>query len=243
MSKEEAGVIPKRVQDEDHKTGADFLGPRNIPRELQEPDQVSPPPTDSGTLLNMKWSFTDSHIRIEEGGWARQTTVRELPSSTAMAGVNMRLKAGVIRELHWHKEAEWAYMLDGEARVTVLDLEGGSYTDDIGKGDLWYFPSGRPHSIQGLGEHGCEFLLVFDDGNFSEDSTFLLSDWLAHTPIDVLVKNFRQAPAMFHSLSKDEKYIFQGKVPGSIEESLKITSDVKPSRHRFTHKMLAQQPV
>jgi len=50
-----------------------------------------------------------------------------------------------------------------------------------------------PHSIQGLDSEvdGCEFLLVFDDGNFSEDSTFLLTDWLAHTPRDVLAKNFR----------------------------------------------------
>jgi oxalate decarboxylase len=26
----------------------------------------------------------------------------------------MRLEPGVIRELHWHKEAEWAYVLSGE---------------------------------------------------------------------------------------------------------------------------------
>ena len=41
------------------------------------------------------------------------------------------------------------------------------------------FPSGIPHSIQGLDSDvdGCEILLVFDNGNFSEDSTFLLIDW------------------------------------------------------------------
>lgn len=62
----------------------------------------------------MRRSFSDSHIRIEEGGWTRQTTVRELPASKEIAGVNMRLEPGVIRELHWHKEAEWAYVLSGE---------------------------------------------------------------------------------------------------------------------------------
>ena len=65
---------------------------------------VRPPATDSGTMSNMKWSFADSHTRIEDGGWARQTTIRELPTSKELAGVNMRLEEGAIRELHWHRE-------------------------------------------------------------------------------------------------------------------------------------------
>lgn len=47
------------------------------------------------------------------GGWARETTTRELAISTEIAGVNMRLTPGGIRELHWHKEAEWAYVIAG----------------------------------------------------------------------------------------------------------------------------------
>lgn len=90
----------------------------------------------------------------------------------------MRLGEGVIRELHWHKEAEWAYVLDGSVRVTALDYEGGNFMEDLEKGDLWYFPSGVPHSLQGLSPNGTEFLLVFDDGRFSEESTFILTDWL-----------------------------------------------------------------
>ena len=84
--------------------GSDVLGPRNYARERQAPDMVRPPATDSGTMPNMKWSFADSHTRIEDGGWARQTTIRELPTSKELAGVNMRLKEGAIRELHWHRE-------------------------------------------------------------------------------------------------------------------------------------------
>ena len=86
----------------------------------------------------------------------------------------MRLKPGGIRELHWHKEAEWAYMLAGRARITAVDAQGRNFIDDVGVGDLWNFPAGIPHSIQGL-EEGCEFLLVFDDGNFSENETFLIT--------------------------------------------------------------------
>lgn len=103
----------------------------------------------------------------------------------------MRLDSGVIRELHWHKEAEWAYVLDGEVRVTALDYEGGNFIGDLKKGDLWYFPSGVPHSLQGLGENGTEFLLIFDNGYFSEESTFVLTDWLG--------KNGFQFPGLIHA--------------------------------------------
>ncbi len=188
----------------------------------------------------MRWSFADSHIRIEEGGWTRQTTIRELPTSVELAGVNMRLDEGVIRELHWHKEAEWAYVLEGSVRVTALDTEGGSFIDDLEKGDLWYFPSGHPHSLQGLSPNGTEFLLIFDDGNFSEDSTFILTDWLAHTPVSVISENFRMSPELFKELPDKEKYIFQGQLPGPIDKEKPAA--FKKSKLNFTHKMLAQEP-
>ena len=165
-------------------------GPRNIPLELQNPDIFVPPPTDHGTVANLKFPFAASHMRLERGGWTRQVTERELGISKEIAGVNMRLNTGGVRELHWHKAAEWAYMLYGRARITAVDEEGRNFVDDVGVGDLWYFPKGIPHSIQGLEPDGCEFLLVFDDGSFSEDNTFLLSDWFKHMPPDVLGKNF-----------------------------------------------------
>jgi len=221
--------------------GATMLGPRNKQREQQNPDLIRPPSTDHGTMPNFRWSFADSHIRIEEGGWTRQTTVRELPASKEIAGVNMRLDHGVIRELHWHKEAEWAYVLEGKVRITALDTEGGSFIDDLEKGDLWYFPSGHPHSLQGLSPNGTEFLLVFDDGGFSEDSTFLLTDWLSHVPQAVLSENFRMPPEMFDHIPQKEKYIFQGSEPGSIEEE--TPPAFKKSKLQFTHKMLDQKPI
>jgi oxalate decarboxylase len=153
-----------------------------------------------------------------KGGWAREVTQRELPIATQLAAVNMRLNPGAIRELHWHKEAEWEFMLAGSARVTAIDPEGRNFIADIHEGDLWNFPAGIPHSIQGLDE-GCEFLLVFDHGGFSENETFLLTDWLTHTPRDVLAKNFGMSERAFANLPADiehERYIFPAKVPGSL---------------------------
>nr|MDH3077326.1 cupin domain-containing protein [Bacillus velezensis] len=140
-----------------------------------------PPSTDAGTVQNLKFSFSDTHMRLEDGGWSREVTVRELPVSKNIAAVNMRLKPGAVRELHWHKEAEWGYVINGGVRLTAVDQNGRNFIDNVSEGDLWYFPSGIPHSIQGL-EQGSEFLLVFDDGSFSENSTFSVTDWFAHTP-------------------------------------------------------------
>lgn len=131
------------------KGGTD-IGPRDLIRDRESPDVLVPPATDSGTLPNLKFSFADAHSRLAPAGWARQITARELPISTPIAGVNMRLNAGGVRELHWHKEAEWSYMLKGKARITAVDPEGRNFIDDVEEGDLWYFPAGIPHSIQGL---------------------------------------------------------------------------------------------
>lgn len=190
-------------------------------------------------MPNLRWSFADSHMRIEPGGWARQTTVRELPASTEIAGVNMRLDRGGVRELHWHKASEWSYMLAGTARITAVDQDGRTFVDDVSEWDLWFFPAGIPHSIQGLGEQGCEFLLVFDDGSFSEDNTFLLTDWFAHTPRDVLAKNFGVPAGALAGIPDKERYIFPAPMPGPLKAD--IMSD-HPAPQTFSHRMTAQEP-
>ena len=143
-------------------------GPQNTALEGQNPDSAHSPETDSGTVSPFKYPFSFARTRFGSGGWTRQVTVRELPISRDIAGVEMRLNAGGVRELHWHVEAEWAIMLYGHARITAVDQQGRSFVSDVGEGDLWLFPKGIPHSIQGLGPDGCRFLLVFDDGNFNE---------------------------------------------------------------------------
>ena len=217
-------------------------GPRNLGRDRQNPDLLVPPPTDNGTLPNLRFSFSDAHMRLTSGGWTRQVTKRELGIAKSMAGVDMRLNAGSVRELHWHKAAEWAYMLYGTARITAVDAKGNNFVDDVGVGDLWYFPAGTPHSIQGLGPDGCEFLLVFDDGDFDEDDTFLITDWFKHTPNEVLGKNFGVAASFFgHTPDPSERYIFAAPVPGPL--SADKIAGATPVQHSFSHHLLAQQPI
>ncbi|MCY8839796.1 oxalate decarboxylase family bicupin [Bacillus atrophaeus] len=230
--------IPQPIRGE---KGATVKIPRNIERDRQNPDMLVPPKTDHGTVENLKFSFSDTHNRLEKGGYAREVTVRELPVSDNIASVNMRLKPGAIRELHWHKEAEWAYVIYGSARITLVDEKGRSFIDDVGEGDLWYFPSGLPHSIQALDE-GCEFLLVFDNGGFSENSTFQLTDWLAHTPQDVVAANFGLTEKNIANLPSKEKYIFETALPGSLEND-QVEGPNGEVPHPFSYRLLEQEPI
>lgn len=197
--------------------GAPFLAPHNADREAQNPDLIRPPVTDNGQLPNLRFSFADAHVKMRDGGWSRQVTQTELPISTTMAGVNMRLTAGGVRELHWHKPAEWAFMLAGKARITAVDQDGRNFVSDVEAGDLWYFPGGIPHSIQGLSPEGTEFLLAFPDGQFSEDSTFAITDTFAHMPRDVLAKNFSVDQSVFDRIPSKERFIFQSTEPPSLQ--------------------------
>jgi oxalate decarboxylase len=217
-------------------------GPRNLMLDRQNPDLLVPPATDHGALPNLRFSFSDAHVRLATGGWTRQVTERELAIATTIAGVDMRLNAGGVRELHWHKAAEWAYMLYGSARITAIDTQGHNFVDDVGVGDLWYFAPGIPHSIQGLGSDGCEFLLVFDDGSFDEDNTFLISDWFQHVPAEVLGKNFGVPASLFgHTPDPSELYIFSAPVPGPLDAD-KIAG-ATPVPQSFSHRMMAQEPI
>jgi oxalate decarboxylase len=210
-------------------------GPQSPPIRDQFPSAFSPPATDVGNLPKLWASFNDAPRRIQNGGWARQVTQADFPISTTISGVNMRLTAGGIRELHWHQAAEWAYMTYGNCRVTVLDPKGRPYVADVKEGDIWYFPAGYPHSLQGLGPDGCEFVICFDHGEASEFNTLLVTDWFAHTPPSVLAVNFGEPAETFASIPLQNRWIFQGKVPGDLDSVRKeITGSVGAPPQPFT---------
>ncbi|AEU34372.1 cupin domain-containing protein [Granulicella mallensis] len=228
--------------EQDHS--ASNPGPVNKAIAGQNGSSELPPDTDKGDVNPFWYSFDLSHRRVQDGGWTRQVTEKDLPSSRDLAGVNMRLTAGGYRELHWHTANEWAFMIYGNARVTVLNPDGTIFINDVTEGDLWYFPAGFPHSIQGLGPDGCEFLLVFDEGTFSEYQTFLISDWLAHTPPEVISKNFGLPESAVRKLPDDELYIFQGEVPGSLEDDKKaVGGKAVESKIDYTFRMKAMKPT
>ena len=211
------------------------------------PNSNMPPATDHGSVPPVWYSFDLTHRRVQGGGWTHQVTESELPSSKEVAGVNMRLTRGSFRELHWHLADEWAIMLTGRARVTLFSPDGSTFIDEVGPGDLWIFPAGSPHSIQGVGDDGCEFLLVFNQGNFSEETTFLLSDWLKHTPPDILEKNFGLSAASIAKLptKSDPLYIFPSEVPAQTlaQDRAEVSNVSAKPKQQFTFKTSTMTPT
>src|SRR5215471_16627282 len=184
-------------------------GPQNPAIADQFPSSGSPPATDVGDMPLFWATFNNAPKRIQNGGWARRVTQSDFQIATEISGVDMRLTAGGIRELHWHLAAEWGFMSYGNCRVSVLDPAGRAYVADVKEGDLWYFPAGFPHSLQGLGPDGCQFLLAFDNGEQSEYNTLLVTDWMAHTPPEVLAKNFGQPVDAFKNIPLHNRWIYQ----------------------------------
>jgi oxalate decarboxylase len=218
-------------------------GPENTVLLRANPNSNLPPFTDKGNPHTIWYSFDLTPKRVEAGGWTHQVTSREIPHSRDLAGVNMRLTAGSFRELHWHLANEWAIMLIGKARVSVMQPDGKMFIDDVGPGDLWFFPAGYPHSIQGLEGDGCEFLLVFDQGDFSEDDTFLLSEFLAHTPPEVVEKNMGWKREQWNQLPPTELYIFEAPLPGPLADDKRFLGSYLETENQYTFRMGAMKPT
>jgi oxalate decarboxylase len=198
-----------------------------------------------GKLPPFKFNLGAVKPVVYKGGTAKQVTAVDFPVSRSIAGVYMTLEPGGLRELHWHANAaEWAYVFEGNLRTTVHDPEGRSEINDFGPGDLWYFPRGHGHSIQGIGPGTAKFLLAFDNGYFSEFATFSVTDWIARTPKDIVAKNLGLPVAQIDDFPTKAGgvYISSGPVPPPLDrtQALGGPQPVTPLSHKFS--LRAQRP-
>ena len=193
-------------------------------------------------LPTFKFELEKSDGKVIGGSSGKEATVKQLPISKGIAGVSMRLEPGAIRELHWHATAaEWAFVIEGRVRTTVIDPQGNSETNDFEPGDIWYFPRGYGHMLQCLGNRPCHFVLIFDNGYFSEFGTFSITDWIGHTPRALLAKNFGLPESAFEGFPKDEVYFARGSAPPEeMPPNLRGPMRSPPETHKF--RLLAQEP-
>jgi oxalate decarboxylase len=221
---------------------ADSVAPP-VAGSASDPSASASPARGAGTAFGpFRYALGTQDGKILDGGWAKEATVAEFPISEGLAGVLMSLTPGGLRELHWHANAaEWAYVIRGRCRTTIFEPSGKSEILDFGPGDVWYFPRGHGHSIQGIGTEDCVFILAFDSGRFSEFATFSVSDWVGHTPRQILRKNFGVPADTFAAFPKREVYISQGAVPGPLPVDPSAgTAEASVLTHRYP--LLAQKP-
>ena len=235
--------VRKALHQEDQLKTHRSLG--NPIYEKLNPDLYAPPGTDAGDVDNLKWPMGLSHNRggLERAGFARQQNVYDMPAATAMAGVDMHLEPHAYRELHWHQANEWAYIFNGSARVGAVTDAGQTTYDDLNAGDVWFFPSGNPHTIQAL-DQGTEFLLVFDSGTFSEENTFLASELFLRTPKSVLAKDLKTDVSALADIPQNQLYIFPGTPAPANLSAQNITGPggVIPVEQSYTYHFSQQEP-
>lgn len=165
-------------------------------------------------LPTFKFALEKSEPKVIGNCFAREASVEELPISKGLAGVSMTLEPGAMREMHWHATAaEWAFVDRGRVRTTVYSPDGCSETNDFEPGDVWYFPRGHGHMLECLGDEPCHFVLIFDNGYFSEFGTFSVTDWMGHVPKALLATNFGLPESTFDGFPKEEVYFARGNKP------------------------------
>ncbi|KAK4240545.1 oxalate decarboxylase oxdD [Achaetomium macrosporum] len=181
--------------------GAVILGGTNKQIDLQNPDNLGRQSTDNGVVPNLKWSFSDSRTRLFNGGWVREQVIQDLPSSHDISAAQQHLKKGAVREVT-HRSV----------LISAVDEFGRYQVEKLNYGDIWYFPKGAAHTVQGLDDEN-EYLLVFDEADFDKvGTTFMVDDWITHTPKEVLAKNFGLNASVFDSVPSPNPYIFNGTV-------------------------------
>lgn len=203
-----------------------------------------------GEIPNVKWPMDLSSARSGTGGdrpgWARQQNIDELPVATEMAGVDMRLGPNAHREMHWHSANEWSYVFAGSVRISAMNQNGETFVNDLQAGDLWFFPAGIPHSIQAKDE-GVGFLLVFNQGDFSEDATDLVTEMFLRNPLEVLAKKFQTDVSAFRNIPDDQKYIFTGdrdeQTLAEARSAVTGPAGEVPANQSYSYHLSAQEPL
>jgi oxalate decarboxylase len=201
-----------------------------------------PDPLLSGKdLPTFKFALEKSKGKVIGNSIGKEATVEELPISKGIAGVSMRLEPGAMRELHWHATAaEWAFVLEGKVRTTVIEPQGFAETNDFGPGDVWLFPRGHGHMLECLGDKPCHFILIFDNGYFSEFGTFSITDWIGHTPKALLAKNFGVPESTFDGFPTKEAYFARGAMPPEKQPVPLQGRKLPPLTHKY--ELLEQPP-
>ncbi|WP_228447741.1 cupin domain-containing protein [Chryseobacterium sp. KBW03] len=173
----------------------------------------------------------------------RGVSVNEFKASQNLAGVSMHLEPGAIRELHWHANAaEWGYVLEGQMRTTVIDPQGNVFIDIFNPGDVWYFPRGYGHVLQCISSKSCHFILIFDNGDFSEDHTFSITDFISSVPVEIAAQNLGLTVDEVKQLHQGEAYFAQCELPDIRSGLASAKNEISlVSKHRYP--LGAQQPI
>jgi oxalate decarboxylase len=93
-----------------------------------------------------------------------------------------------------------AYILQGTARVTVFNTGPAAMTADFHAGDIGYVQKALGHYVENTGNTELVYMEVFRADRFQEVS---LSDWLAHSPPDMVAELLHLDPSVIAQFPKN----------------------------------------
>jgi oxalate decarboxylase len=136
------------------------------------------------------------------GGEVRIVDSSQFKVSTTIAAAIVTIHPGGMRELHWHPNAdEWQYYISGKGRMTVFATGGRARTADFQAGDVGYVQQTLPHYIENTGDSDLKFLEMFKS-SFYQD--LALSEWLTHTPPELVMAHLNIDKATLDAMPKDK---------------------------------------
>lgn len=156
-------------------------------------------------MSSQDFSFRTMEIPVTKqtkGGEVRIVDSSKFKVATTVAMAMVTVRPGGLRELHWHQNAdEWQYYITGKGRMTIMATGGKSRTMDFQTGDVGYVPITLPHYIENTGNSDLVFLEMFKSDKYQDLS---LSEWLAHTPPELVMAHLNIDKATFDKIPKKE---------------------------------------
>jgi oxalate decarboxylase len=166
----------------------------------------------AGPPQSFKFRLATAKARAYDGGNLREHRAADFPASHNLSAGIVRLAAGAYREPHWHPNSdEWAYVLEGEVRLTVVGPHGRVTTEDFGYGDAWFVPVGFGHMVLNTGAGEAQVLLVHNHGDFS---TVELTEWVAGGPKDVFASALGVPEPALDAVPKKKLFLAKKKKKG-----------------------------
>ena len=165
----------------------------------------APDPAIRKRIAQFRFELEKSRGKVLGNSFGKEVTVEQLPISKGIAGVSMQLEPGVMRELHWHPDAdEWQYAINGDVTVTMFGSHGRFRTELLHAGDVGYIPQSYGHSIENVGSKPSRILIGFNSGIYESTD---LSAWIAGNPVDVLATNFNKPESLIRTSPRKDVFI------------------------------------
>jgi len=137
-----------------------------------------------------------------KGGEVRIVDSSTFKVATTVAMAMVTVHPGGLRELHWHPNAdEWQYYISGQGRMTVVATGNKARTLDFQAGDVGYVGKTLLHYIENTGDTDLVFLEMFKSNRYQD---FSFSEWLSHTPPELVMAHLRIDKATFDAIPKEE---------------------------------------